>query len=323
MPAAPARRPDPVAEGLKLARHRSPRGYRQHPELASLYARGTTRIGAHRLPRPNPANRGRTLTAAVAAGALAVAGHSLQASASGSEQVSNAAPMPLAVPSTVSNLARGQAPELMQVGPGTDWAVDLQALGRAVERADRAAERAAAQAAYEQAMRNRLGKPYRAGNNHSLDGWIAKALGLMGLPQALAPGVKKIIMHESTGNPDAINNHDLNALNGTPSQGLMQTIPSTFRACVLPGLAGRSITDPVANITAGIRSMITYHGVSAVTNGGRRDDNGNYLGYGGAGCSSYDISQYADELNDLWDDEPLPADTGSDTDTDSATDSRT
>ena len=308
-----------------MARHRSPRGRRQHPEFSPTYARDTTRTGAHRLPRPNPANRGRALTAAVAAGALAVAGHSLQANASGSEQVSSsAAQMTLTNGATASDLAPTVAPELMQASPATDRAVDLQALGRAVERADRAAERAAAQAAYEEAMRNRLGKPYRAGNNHSLDGWIAKALGLMGLPQALAPGVKKIVMHESTGNPDAINNYDRNALNGTPSRGLMQTIPSTFKACVLPSLAGRSITDPVANITAGVRSMITHHGVSAVMNGGRRDDDGNYLGYGGAGCSSYDISQYADELNDLWEDEPLPeadnTDTGSDSGSD--TDSR-
>ncbi len=227
-----------------------------------------------------------------------MAGHSLQANAAGSEQVSNAAQMSLTGPSA--------APELLRAAPATDRAVDLQALGRAVERADRAAERAAAQTAYEEAMRNRLGKPYRAGNNHSLDGWIAKALGLMGLPQALAPGVKQIVMHESTGNPDAINLYDRNAQAGNPSQGLMQTIPSTFKACVLPSLADSEITDPVANITAGVRSMITHHGVSALMNGGRQDSDGNYLGYGGAGCSSYDVSEYEDELSELWDDEPLP-----------------
>ncbi|MGH3660213.1 MAG: hypothetical protein ACRDUA_26555, partial [Micromonosporaceae bacterium] len=71
-----------------MARHRSPRGRRQHPEVATTSARDT-RSGAHRLPRPNPAHHGRALTAAVAAGALAVAGHSLQANAAGSEQVSN------------------------------------------------------------------------------------------------------------------------------------------------------------------------------------------------------------------------------------------
>jgi hypothetical protein len=209
------------------------------------------------------------MTAAVAAGALAVAGHSLQANAAGSEQIGAVVRIALTEPPA--------APELLRAAPAADPAIDLEVLRRAAQRADRAAARAA----HEEAVRTRLGKPYRAGNNHSLDGWIAKALGLMGLPQALAPGVKKIIMHESTGNPNAINLWDWNAARGTPSQGLMQTIPSTFRACVLPSLADRPITDPVANITAGVRSMITHHGISALLGGGRRDTSGNYLGYGG------------------------------------------
>ncbi|MGQ0778138.1 MAG: transglycosylase SLT domain-containing protein [Pseudonocardiales bacterium] len=282
-----------------MARHRSPRGSRRHlpPPLGAAQAS----CGAHCLPRPDPATRGRALTAAVAAGALVVAGHSLQASAAGTEVTGGVSRMALT--------GSSPAPEIMRVD-ADDPAIDVQALSRAVERVDRAAAEAAAQAAaraaYEKAMRNRLGKPYTAGNNHSLDGWIAKALGLMGLPQALAPGVKKIIMHESTGNPTAINNWDSNALRGTPSQGLMQTIPSTFRACVLPSLRDRAITDPVANITAGVRSMITHHGINALINGGRRDSSGNYLGYGGAGCSSYNIAKYEEQLRDLWDDEPLP-----------------
>jgi hypothetical protein len=244
------------------------------------------------MPRPGPVLRGRAVTAAVAAGALAVAGHSLQTTTSTvTEKVADVTTAALTGPSL--------EPEVMQVNLARDGVKELPALRRAVERADRAA-------AYQEAVRNRLGQPYQAGNNHSLDGWIAKALGLMGLPQALADGVKTIIMHESGGNPNAINNWDSNARAGIPSQGLMQTIPSTFRACVLPSLAGRSITDPVANITAGIRSMIAHHGLGAVMNGGRRDANGNYIGYGGAGCSSYDLNEFAPQLRNLWKDEPLP-----------------
>jgi hypothetical protein len=212
--------------------------------------------------------------------------------AAGSEQVAEVAPAALTGPST--------EPEMLQLDFTRDAATGVPALRRAVERADRAA-------AYQEALQNRLGHPYQAGNSHSLDGWISKALGLMGLPQALAPGVRSIIMHESGGNPNAINTWDSNAAAGTPSQGLMQTIPSTFRACVLPSLAGSSITDPVANITAGIRSMIAHHGISAVMNGGRRDAHGNYIGYGGAGCSAYDLNEYASQLRTLWKDEPLPA----------------
>jgi hypothetical protein len=213
------------------------------------------------------------------------------ATAVASEQVADVAPAAVTGPSL--------EPEVLQLSAARDNATGVAALRRAVERSDRAT-------AYQEALRNRLGQPYQAGNAHSLDGWIAKALGLMGLPQALATGVRSIIMHESGGNPNAINNWDSNAAAGNPSQGLMQTIPNTFRACVLPSLASRSITDPVANITAGIRSMIAHHGIGAVMAGGRRDAHGNYIGYGGSGCSSYDLSEYASQLRTLWTDEPLP-----------------
>jgi SLT domain-containing protein len=59
----------------------------------------------------------------------------------------------------------------------------------------------------------------------------------------------------------------------------MQVIPSTFRAYVLPELADMPITNPVANITAGVRYMIANYGMSTVRNGGRTDRAGNYVGY--------------------------------------------
>jgi SLT domain-containing protein len=58
----------------------------------------------------------------------------------------------------------------------------------------------------------------------------------------------------------------------------MQTIPSTFRSYVHPDLAGRPITDPVANITAGVRYMIANYGISTVRAGGRHSA-GSYIGY--------------------------------------------
>jgi hypothetical protein len=247
------------------------------------------------------------VTAAVAAGALAVAGHSLTANAAvGTEhspqaRTSDFQEVQGVTQASLASPVQSQAAEVVRLAPAADQQVELQALSRGVDRADRAAREARLEA-----LRNRLGVPYEAGNNHSLDGWIAKALGVLGLPQALASGVKEVIMHESNGNPDAINEFDSNALAGHPSQGLMQTIPTTFEQCVAPSLKGRSITDPVANITAGVRSMISHHGLETVLNGGRYDSSGNYLGYGGAGCSSYDLSQYASELTKLWTDEPLP-----------------
>ena len=101
----------------------------------------------------------------------------------------------------------------------------------------------------------------------------------MGLPQELAPGVKEIILNESDGNPNAVNRWDSNALRGTPSRGLMQTIPSTFHTYVHPQLADRPITDPVANITAGVRYMVDRYGVDTVRAGGRSTAAGSYLGY--------------------------------------------
>jgi hypothetical protein len=128
----------------------------------------------------------------------------------------------------------------------------------------------------DQTDRARTAEVIQAGG---LDGWIAQALQVMGLPQNLAPGVKRIIMNESGGNPNAVNTWDSNALRGTPSRGLMQTIPSTFRTYVHPELAGRPISDPVANITAGVRYMIDRYGMDTVRAGGRSSGNGNYLGY--------------------------------------------
>ncbi len=56
-------------------------------------------------------------------------------------------------------------------------------------------------------------------------------------------------MRESSGNPNAINNWDINAINGVPSKGLLQVIQPTFNAYHVPGTSW-NIYDPVANITA-------------------------------------------------------------------------
>ena len=148
-----------------------------------------------------------------------------------------------------------------------------------VEKAGRLAAQLADLHAREQ--RDQAGRAQTAAQIEAggLDGWIAQALQIMGMPQNLAPGVKRIIMNESGGNPYAVNTWDSNARRGTPSRGLMQTIPSTFRTYVHPDLAGRPISDPVANITAGVRYMVDRYGVDTLQAGGRSSGNGNYLGY--------------------------------------------
>lgn len=63
---------------------------------------------------------------------------------------------------------------------------------------------------------------------------------------------------ESGGNPRAINNWDINAINGTPSKGLMQVIDPTFRAYAMPGF--NNIWSPLDNILASIRYAVSRYG---------------------------------------------------------------
>jgi soluble lytic murein transglycosylase-like protein len=151
----------------------------------------------------------------------------------------------------------------------------LAMLGKGADLAKQAADRLAAEQA-KQAEKDRLDALIAKGG---VDSWVAQALDILDLPPSLAPSVKKIIMKESGGNPRAINNWDSNARAGNPSQGLMQTIPSTFKHYVDPSLADRPITDPVANITAGVNYMIDQYGISTLQAGGRTNSSGDYVGY--------------------------------------------
>ncbi|WP_432093507.1 transglycosylase SLT domain-containing protein [Streptomyces sp. bgisy100] len=85
----------------------------------------------------------------------------------------------------------------------------------------------------------------------NLDGWIKQSLDIMkdkGIPGTYE-GLHRNIMRESGGDPNAQNDWDVNAQNGTPSKGLLQVIQPTFDAYHVAGTANDS-TDPVANITA-------------------------------------------------------------------------
>lgn len=88
---------------------------------------------------------------------------------------------------------------------------------------------------------------------------VLQALAMLGQPASLLNYVLYAIERESSGNPNAINLTDSNAAAGHPSQGLLQTIPSTFAAYRNPNLAN-SLTDPLANIYAGLNYMIQRYG---------------------------------------------------------------
>ncbi|MEU9959949.1 transglycosylase SLT domain-containing protein [Streptomyces sp. NPDC050982] len=110
---------------------------------------------------------------------------------------------------------------------------------KAKEAASRSAKRAAVKAAAAKTYPN------------NLDGWIRESLDIMkkrGIPGTY-DGLHRNIIRESAGDPNAINNWDINAINGVPSIGLLQVIKPTFDAYHVAGTP-KSQYDPVANITA-------------------------------------------------------------------------
>lgn len=88
---------------------------------------------------------------------------------------------------------------------------------------------------------------------------VLKALEMTGHDASEADIVLKQIQIESGGNPNAINDWDINAQNGTPSKGLIQTIDPTFQAYRDPSLPDNPY-DPLANIVAGIRYADATYG---------------------------------------------------------------
>ncbi|GLX47971.1 hypothetical protein Shyhy01_09210 [Streptomyces hygroscopicus subsp. hygroscopicus] len=131
----------------------------------------------------------------------------------------------------------------------TDAAAKKAAADAAAKKAaqERAAKQAAARSAQRPQMQTVAAKTYA----NNLDGWIRQSLDIMhakGIPGSYS-GLYRNIMRESSGNPMAINNWDINAINGIPSKGLLQVIQPTFNAYHVPGTSW-NIYDPVANITA-------------------------------------------------------------------------
>ncbi|MFJ1592796.1 transglycosylase SLT domain-containing protein [Kitasatospora albolonga] len=117
--------------------------------------------------------------------------------------------------------------------------------------AKKAAEKARSekQAANRSTERKAVAAPKQYTNN--LDGWIRESLDIMkkkNIPGSYE-GLHRNIMRESSGNPNAVNNWDINARNGIPSKGLLQVIQPTFDAYHVKGTP-KQLTDPVANITA-------------------------------------------------------------------------
>ncbi|MEU3600786.1 transglycosylase SLT domain-containing protein [Streptomyces sp. NPDC006798] len=113
----------------------------------------------------------------------------------------------------------------------------------------RAAESQAATRSVAASAAKPAAKPKVYANN--LDGWIREALDIMDKHEIPGSynGLHRNIMRESSGNPKAINNWDINARNGIPSKGLLQVIQPTFNTYHVKGTPF-DLYHPVANIVA-------------------------------------------------------------------------
>lgn len=127
---------------------------------------------------------------------------------------------------------------------------DAKEKAAAKAKAEAKAEAKAKKRAAEKAKANRSAdrKPAYANN---LNGWIKEALSIMKKEKipGTYEGLHRNIIRESSGDPRAINNWDINAKNGVPSIGLLQVIKPTFDAYHVKGTPD-SQYHPVANIVA-------------------------------------------------------------------------
>jgi SLT domain-containing protein len=100
------------------------------------------------------------------------------------------------------------------------------------------------------------------GNGSAVSRWtpqVRAALAQLGISESYTDLVLHRIGVESGGNPGAVNNWDSNAKAGHPSQGLMQTIPSTFDTYAGP-YKSLGILNPMASIFAGLNYAIHRYG---------------------------------------------------------------
>lgn len=112
--------------------------------------------------------------------------------------------------------------------------------------------------------------------------WLMAAIMATKTPMSWLPGLMTIAQHESGGNPKAINLWDSNAKAGHPSQGLMQTIPSTFNAHKLPGM--NNILNPIHNAAAAIGYIKSRYGsINNVPGIRSMRHGGPYVGYANGG----------------------------------------
>lgn len=93
------------------------------------------------------------------------------------------------------------------------------------------------------------------GGSGNTTGWLTAALGLTGTPITWLSGLQKLVKAESGGNPKAVNP---TTVMGQHAQGLLQMLPSTFKAYALKGRT--SIMNPIDNAAAAIEYIKSRYG---------------------------------------------------------------
>ncbi|MET7802464.1 transglycosylase SLT domain-containing protein [Streptomyces decoyicus] len=171
----------------------------------------------------------------------------------GDAQTTTAADAPAAVKPVSANGLPLTAKDRADDGKKAQQAASSVTAGHlkvtAVEKQGRAAKQAASRSVERKAIAKPKAAPKRYANN--LDGWIRESLAIMrdkGIPGSYE-GLHRNIIRESAGDPNAVNDWDINAINGVPSKGLLQVIQPTFDTYHVSGTPHK-LTDPIANITA-------------------------------------------------------------------------
>ncbi|MGW7577782.1 transglycosylase SLT domain-containing protein [Streptomyces sp. NPDC054765] len=202
------------------------------------------------LPRPARITRAHKVSAALVATASCAAALAFTAAPSNAETA--AAHAPATVKPVSANGLPLTAKDRADDGKKDQQTASSVAAGlkvTAVDKQNHVARQAASRSVERKAIATPKAAPKRYANN--LDGWIRESLDIMkakGIPGSYQ-GLHRNIMRESSGNPNAVNNWDINAINGIPSKGLLQVIQPTFDTYHVSGTPHK-LTDPIANITA-------------------------------------------------------------------------
>jgi hypothetical protein len=215
-----------------------------------------------------PANAGTTTTDAVSSARVAYSSEQIEAAGGLTDGRSAAAVEIQALAAQKKAAAEALAKQKAEAAKkAAEAAAAKKAAAEAAAKKKAEAARKAKEAASRAAERAKI-KAAKKTYPNNLDGWIRESLDVMkkhGIPGSY-DGIKRNIIRESSGNPRAINNWDINAINGIPSKGLLQVIPPTFKAYHVAGTSW-DIYDPVANITAACNYAADRYGSMDNVNG--------------------------------------------------------